>query len=181
MNVKEIAHTTPRYGSPATILALGASSWSALGALQRPGQPMPSLRNEERVAASGSRAHWQGKHRRRWSHFCREPRHREEISISCRRLTGLSVCHCQWRFHFSHGSAWYYNPVLGRFISPDSLAPDPGHPQSLNRFSYVRNNPLKLVDPSGHESDEGEGDDDSGHDESDDNPTEPPAAPPALG
>ena len=28
--------------------------------------------------------------------------------------------------------------------------PVPGDPQSLNRYSYVRNNPLKYTDPSGH-------------------------------
>jgi hypothetical protein len=28
--------------------------------------------------------------------------------------------------------------------------PDPANPQDLNRYSYVRNNPLKYTDPSGH-------------------------------
>jgi hypothetical protein len=28
--------------------------------------------------------------------------------------------------------------------------PEPGNPQSLNRFSYVLNNPLGYIDPSGH-------------------------------
>ena len=28
--------------------------------------------------------------------------------------------------------------------------PSPGDPQSLNRYAYVRNNPLKYTDPSGH-------------------------------
>ena len=30
------------------------------------------------------------------------------------------------------------------------FVPDPSNPQSLNRYAYVRNNPLKFVDPSGH-------------------------------
>ena len=47
-------------------------------------------------------------------------------------------------------NARYYNPVLGRFISPDALVPQPGNPQSFNRYSYVTNNPATLVDPSGH-------------------------------
>ena len=46
--------------------------------------------------------------------------------------------------------ARYYNPALGRFISPDAIVPEPGNPQSLNRFSYVENNPVNRVDPSGH-------------------------------
>jgi hypothetical protein len=40
---------------------------------------------------------------------------------------------------------------LGRFIQADTLVPDPANPQSLNRFAYVRNNPLAFVDPSGHQ------------------------------
>ena len=52
------------------------------------------------------------------------------------------------------GLYWYasraYDPAIGRFVSPDSIVPAPGNPQSLNRYSYVYNNPLKYVDPSGH-------------------------------
>ena len=46
--------------------------------------------------------------------------------------------------------ARYYNPALGRFISPYSLVPEPGNPQSLNRYSYVENNPVNKTDPTGH-------------------------------
>jgi len=42
-----------------------------------------------------------------------------------------------------------YDPVLGRFISPDRLVQAPENPQSLNRYSYCLNNPLIYVDPSG--------------------------------
>ena len=51
--------------------------------------------------------------------------------------------------------------VMGRFISPDSIVPEPGKPQDLNRYSYGRNNPLKYVDPSDHASIIGE--DESGN------------------
>jgi len=44
----------------------------------------------------------------------------------------------------------YYDPELGRFIQPDSIVPNPDSSQSLNRYSYVLNNPLKYVDPTGH-------------------------------
>jgi RHS repeat-associated protein len=43
----------------------------------------------------------------------------------------------------------YYDPELGRFISPD---PDFGsimNPQSLNPYTYVNNNPLNYIDPLG--------------------------------
>lgn len=45
--------------------------------------------------------------------------------------------------------ARYYDPSIGRFISPDPIVQDPANPQSLNRYSYVMNNPLKYVDPTG--------------------------------
>src|SRR5262249_40499381 len=41
----------------------------------------------------------------------------------------------------------------GRFLSPDPTIPDPGFTQSYNRYSYVNNNPLTYVDPSGFEDD----------------------------
>lgn len=51
------------------------------------------------------------------------------------------------------GARWY-DSALGRWISPDSIIPDPANPQSLNRYSYVYNNPQRYVDPSGHYGDE---------------------------
>jgi len=46
--------------------------------------------------------------------------------------------------------ARFYDPLLGRFLSADTVVPEPGNPQALNRYSYVLNNPLKYTDPSGH-------------------------------
>ena len=43
-----------------------------------------------------------------------------------------------------------YDPVIALFISADSVVPDLYDPQSLNRYAYCRNNPLKYVDPDGH-------------------------------
>jgi RHS repeat-associated protein len=48
-------------------------------------------------------------------------------------------------------NARWMDPDIGRFISADSIVPDPFDPQSLNRYSYVRNNPISRIDPSGHE------------------------------
>jgi RHS repeat-associated protein len=48
-------------------------------------------------------------------------------------------------------NARLYDPFIGRFISPDTIVPEPYNPQSLNRYSYCLNNPLIYVDPSGHE------------------------------
>lgn len=47
--------------------------------------------------------------------------------------------------------ARYYNPRLGRWIQPDTIVPDAGNPQALNRYSYVYNNPTQYIDPDGHE------------------------------
>ncbi len=53
--------------------------------------------------------------------------------------------------------ARYDSSSMGRFMSPDwSDDPDPvpyadlNDPQTLNLYSYIRNNPLTLTDPDGH-------------------------------
>jgi RHS repeat-associated protein len=53
------------------------------------------------------------------------------------------------------GSRWY-DGQIGRWISPDTIIPDPANPQSLNRYAYARNNPLKYRDPTGHWEEEWE-------------------------
>ena len=47
--------------------------------------------------------------------------------------------------------ARYMSAAQGRFTSPDAPFADqnPADPQSWNLFSYVRNNPLRFVDPTG--------------------------------
>lgn len=47
-------------------------------------------------------------------------------------------------------NARYYSPSLSRFTQPDPVIPDVYDPQSLNRYAYARNNPVKYVDPSGN-------------------------------
>ncbi len=43
-----------------------------------------------------------------------------------------------------------YEMVHGQFLQPDSIVPNVMDPQSLNRYAYVRNNPVNLIDPTGH-------------------------------
>ena len=45
-----------------------------------------------------------------------------------------------------------YDPELGRFISPDSIIPDPNNPQAWDRYGYVLNNPVRYTDPTGHKT-----------------------------
>ncbi len=47
-------------------------------------------------------------------------------------------------------NARYYLPEVGRFVSADTIIPEPSDPQSYNRYSYGYNNPVKYTDPSGH-------------------------------
>ena len=42
-----------------------------------------------------------------------------------------------------------YDPLSGRFSQADEIQIGPG-PQAQNRYSYVLNNPLAMVDPTGH-------------------------------
>lgn len=46
-----------------------------------------------------------------------------------------------------------YSSSLGRFVSPDSIANDweLANPQTWNRYTYARNNPLIYIDPNGAE------------------------------
>ncbi len=73
------------------------------------------------------------------------------------------VCTGATEFHFTgkerdtesgldYFGARYYGSSMGRFMSPDpygNSVADFGNPQSWNMYSYVLNNPLKYVDPTG--------------------------------
>ncbi|MCA9949996.1 MAG: hypothetical protein KDE48_10135 [Anaerolineales bacterium] len=48
-------------------------------------------------------------------------------------------------------NARYYLPNTNRFLTPDTIVPDPKNPQSFNRYSYVYNNPVNFTDPTGHD------------------------------
>ena len=54
--------------------------------------------------------------------------------------TGLDYMHAR-----------YFASVQGRFSSADSFGGSIENPQSLNRYTYVVNNPINLSDPTGHE------------------------------
>jgi hypothetical protein len=45
--------------------------------------------------------------------------------------------------------ARYYAPELRRFISADTIVPDPGASVGYNRFAYANQNPVRFTDPSG--------------------------------
>nr|WP_281358140.1 RHS repeat-associated core domain-containing protein [Saccharibacillus qingshengii] len=53
--------------------------------------------------------------------------------------TGLQYLRSRW-----------YDPSIGRFIQEDTFEGYVNRPSSLNPYTYVENNPLKYVDPSGY-------------------------------
>ena len=58
------------------------------------------------------------------------------------------------RSGFYYFGARYYNPRLGRFVTPDPEPRVPGerlleNPQLLNPYAYCQNNPLRYIDPDG--------------------------------
>ena len=55
-------------------------------------------------------------------------------------------------FGLMYYNARFYDPLLSRFTSADTLIPEPGNPQSWDRYSYVNNSPLMYTDPSGHQA-----------------------------
>jgi len=65
----------------------------------------------------------------------------DKLFTSQREMAGLGIYHYGARF---------YSPKLARFISADTIVPGAGNPQSLNRYAYVLNNPIRYNDPSGH-------------------------------
>ena len=48
-----------------------------------------------------------------------------------------------------HMNGRVYDPRLARFVSADPFVQDPTSTQNFNRYTYVMNNPLSLIDPSG--------------------------------
>jgi RHS repeat-associated protein len=47
-------------------------------------------------------------------------------------------------------NARWYDGYLNRWTSPDSVVPDYYNPLDLDRYQYVRSNPVKYNDPTGH-------------------------------
>jgi hypothetical protein len=48
------------------------------------------------------------------------------------------------------GGARFYSPYINHFLQADTIVLAPSRPQSLNRYSYVVNNPINATDPTGH-------------------------------
>lgn len=53
------------------------------------------------------------------------------------------------RIHVINANARLYDPVIGRFFSPDPFVQAPSFTQAFNRYSYCMNNPVMYSDPDG--------------------------------
>ena len=53
------------------------------------------------------------------------------------------------RFRIINMKARLYDPVTGRFFSPDPFVQMPDNTQNYNRYSYCLNNPVMYMDPEG--------------------------------
>ena len=53
--------------------------------------------------------------------------------------------------------ACFYDPQLARFISADTIIPEPGSIKGYDRYAYVNGNPISFNDPSGHQLWDGDG------------------------
>ncbi len=75
----------------------------------------------------------------------------EPSLFSGRGFTGHE--HLPW-FKMINMNGRLYDPLTGQFLSPDPYVQNPSLTQSLNRYLYCLNNPLKYTDPSGFTLDE---------------------------
>ncbi|ODS24665.1 hypothetical protein AB835_02765 [Candidatus Endobugula sertula] len=84
----------------------------------------------------------------------------EDVHLLAEALSGGTVFLGDYRGFTSHETikelglvnmnARLYDPVIGRFVSADSVIPDVSQPLAYNRYAYVRNNPMSYRDSSGH-------------------------------
>ena len=56
------------------------------------------------------------------------------------------------KLNLIHMNGRVFDPALARFMSADPIVQAPENLQSLNRYSYVMNNPMSYTDPSGFRS-----------------------------
>ncbi|MGG1305238.1 RHS repeat-associated core domain-containing protein, partial [Brevibacillus agri] len=53
---------------------------------------------------------------------------------------------------FYYLRARYYDPKMGRFVSEDTVKGQVDNPLTLNRYTYTHNNPVRYIDPTGHDA-----------------------------
>jgi RHS repeat-associated protein len=115
----------------------------------------PSILVSESFTAFGNRRSGET-----WSGAPSNPDETAINSVSRWGYTGQTVLGVSMGLNHMNGRV--EDAITGRFLSPDPNIPNPGNTQSYNRYSYVINNPLTYVDPTGFDEDVANPDDGGG-------------------
>ncbi|HEX7965328.1 MAG TPA: RHS repeat-associated core domain-containing protein [Gammaproteobacteria bacterium] len=74
-----------------------------------------------------------------------------DLGVSSHAASSFSTLHNPLYYSgLIHMNGRIYDPTIGRMLSVDPVYQAPTNSQSINPYSYVMNNPLSLVDPSGY-------------------------------
>jgi RHS repeat-associated protein len=79
-----------------------------------------------------------------WTNYA--PGSEPSLFVAARGFTGHE--HLPW-FNLINMNGRIYDPLVGQFLSPDNHVQAPFFTQSLNRYVYCLNNPLRYTDPTG--------------------------------
>jgi RHS repeat-associated protein len=91
--------------------------------------------------------------RRRGSNWSGAPSSGDWTAIASTTRRGYTDHSMLDNLNLIHMNGRVQDPLLGRFISADPFITEPGNTQNYNRYSYVYNNPLTYLDPSGFDAD----------------------------
>jgi RHS repeat-associated protein len=87
--------------------------------------------------------------RRRGSNWSGAPSSGDWAAIASTTRRGYTDHSMLDNLNLIHMNGRVQDPLLGRFVSADPYITEPGNTQNYNRYSYVYNNPLTYLDPSG--------------------------------
>lgn len=76
----------------------------------------------------------------------------DELRFAGHQRDYMGLVNVEHREYLDYMHARYYDPNLGRFLSVDPIIDfktNLRNPQGWNRYSYVRNNPIRWTDPTG--------------------------------
>ena len=76
---------------------------------------------------------------------------RERIGVSANKFT-FTGHELDEETGLVYAKARFFDPDVGRFLSQDAFLGESSEPPSLHRYMYAHANPLRFVDPTGHEA-----------------------------